>query len=139
MPALAARPAVVRQALALVVAVSSIVAEGQRILDEQRALIAQQAAEEAAEQAQAELEAQALAELRLTAPAILDLLTAVLARLAAAETEIEATKQMCMATRVRRPVRDELGTILYVVDELQPPAWAMPMTSIGPADPNMET
>lgn len=109
---------------------SAIVAEGERLLAELQSL----ADEEAAEQAQAELEAQALAELRLTAPAILDLLHTVLARLSTVEQKVDAAYQAVCATRIRRPVRDELGTILYVVDEMQPPIWATPVS--GPPTPD---
>lgn len=95
---------------------SSIVAEGEALL------AAEAARREAA--VQAEAEAQALAELRATAPALIELLNTVVTRLATLEMQGAEIRQMVMATRVRRPVRDDLGTILYVVDELQPPVWA---------------
>lgn len=102
---------------------SELVAEGRRLVAEQEA-----------ERRRAEQEAEAMAELRVTAPAILDLLTAISAQLVAfgarldqLEARQDNTWQAVIATRVRRPVRDELGTILYVVDELQPPVWAVPI------------
>jgi len=45
-------------------------------------------------------------------------------RIGVLEGEVRRTQQMVQATRVRRPVRDDLGTILYVVDEVTPPVWA---------------
>lgn len=60
---------------------------------------------------------------------ILGVLTAVLERLNALEAKQVETMQCVIASRVRRPIRDELGTILYVVDELQPPVWAQPVGS----------
>ena len=97
-----------------------------KLLDEGRELLAREAAQQAAAD-QAAAEATAIAELRLSSGAILELLGTVVSRLALLEAQVERTESMVMATRVRRPVRDELGTILYVVDELQPPVWAQPM------------
>lgn len=108
---------------------STVVEEGERLLAAEAARV--QAEREA--QAQEELEAQALAELRLSAGAILGLLSTVVARLDTLEKQVANTEQMVMCTRIRRPVRDELGTILYVVDEMNPPIWAQPLAD-GPAE-----
>lgn len=85
----------------------------------------------AAEQARidrAAAEAMAVAELRVAAPAIIDLLTAVVARLAALEYEVQQNRAgidraigYMMATRIRKPIRNAAGEIIYVVDELAPP------------------
>lgn len=69
----------------------------------------------------AEADAQALAELAATAPAILNLLTAMSSRLAGVEAELASTKQMVMGARIRRPHRDANGQIDYVIDEIVPP------------------
>jgi multidrug resistance efflux pump len=85
-------------------------------------------AEQQARTARAEAEVQAIAELRIAAPAILDLLTAMAARIAGLEQQVVMSHEkmdhctaMVMATRIRRPIRDASGTIRYVVDELAPP------------------
>jgi len=60
-------------------------------------------------------------------PALIALVTGLCDRLSTLEAKVEQNFQAIVATRVRRPVRDDLGTILYVVDELQAPLWAQPM------------
>lgn len=89
---------------------SELIAVGERILQDEQLRIERAA-----------LEAQAMAELRVAAPAILDLLSAMSARLAVVEAQVAANTRMVMATRIRRPVRDASGTIQYVVDEIDPP------------------
>lgn len=98
---------------------SSIVADGERIL-------AAEAARALAE-AQALREAQALAELRASAPALLALFDTVCTRLAAIETRLADVHRQVLATRYRTPIRDEIGTIVGVVDEINPPIWARPI------------
>lgn len=72
--------------------------------------------------------------------AVLDTVASLLGRLDVLERQVAALQEkLCdgldrvqatvEATRVRRPVRDDLGTILYVIDELQPPIYAMPVSA----------
>lgn len=96
-------------------------------------LQAQQAAD-AAVRAQLDADLAADATVAALGTQIVSLLTAVLDRLGQLETKQAETQAMVVATRVRRPIRDELGSILYVVDELRPPEWAAPLSpAVGPA------
>lgn len=88
-----------------------------------------QAAADAAARAQVEADLAADATVAALGTQIVTLLATVLDRLAELEAKQVQTTAMVCATRVRRPVRDELGTVLYVVDEMQPPVWATPIDS----------
>lgn len=59
-----------------------------------------------------------------TSSAMMAMLDTILGRIKCLEEQLALTHQQVLATRVRRPVRDEIGTILYVVDEVQAPIWA---------------
>ena len=80
--------------------------------------------------------AEATRELELAAVggSLVELLSTVISRLAGLEAEVVGLRAQVVASRVRRPVRDDLGTILYVVDELTPPVWAQPVDAppVGP-------
>lgn len=89
----------------------SVVERGARILAEQQA-----AAQAAADQVAAEAREQEL--LALGTANIVSLLTTVLDRLVSLEATVATLNQQVVASRIRRPVRDETGTIIYVVDEL---------------------
>lgn len=68
---------------------------------------------------------QAMLELGGNAIGIHALLNTIMLRLEKLEQCVEEhgrqTEQLILATRVRRPVRDDDGTILYVVDEIVKP------------------
>lgn len=89
----------------------SVVERGARIIAEQQA-----ATQAAADQLAAEAREQ---ELLATGTAnIVALLTTVMARLVSLEETVATLNRQVVASRIRRPVRDEDGTIIYVVDEL---------------------
>jgi carbon starvation protein CstA len=98
------------------------------VVEEGMALLAQQQAEQTAART-----ADELAQLGINAVA--GLLSTIVSRLADLEAQVAALSTISTGTRVRRPVRDEMGTIMYVVDELQPPIWASPMP--GPVNPGV--
>ena len=96
----------------------------------------ERAAQEAAA-AQASVEQERLRRdmeaVALLGPQLVSLMGQVMERLDRVEACVAKVEASVNATRVRRPVRDELGTILYVVDELEPPVWAQPTTTIPTA------
>lgn len=95
----------------------SVIERGRRILAEQQAAaLAEQAA---ADQVAAEAREQQLFQVGVENVAAL--LSTVLTRLEGVEQELAGLRRQVVASRVRRPVRGEDGTILYVVDELQAP------------------
>lgn len=85
-------------------------------------LLAEREAAERAMQDQADAEAREEQLLAVGTANIVELLSAVLTRLCALEEQVADTHRQVSLGRVRRPVRDEAGTILYVVDELMAPA-----------------
>jgi len=95
----------------------SVIERGRRLLAEEQAQAL--AASAAADQAAAEAREQEL--LQVGVENVATLLSTVLTRLEGVEQELAGLRRQVMASRVRRPVRGEDGTILYVVDELQAP------------------
>lgn len=93
---------------------------GESVVERGRRLLAEEAAKQAAaDQAAAEQREQDL--LRVGVENVSTLLSTVLTRLEAVEQELSGLRRQVVASRVRRPVRGEDGTILYVVDEIEPP------------------
>lgn len=95
----------------------SVIERGRRLLAEEQARAL--AASAAADQAAAEAREQEL--LQVGVENVATLLSTVLTRLEGVEQELAGLRRQVVASRVRRPVRGEDGTILYVVDELQAP------------------
>jgi len=95
----------------------TVVERGRRLLAEQQA--AEAAERAAADQLAAEQREQEL--MRVGVENVSILLSTVLTRLEGVEQELSGLRRQVVASRVRRPVRGEDGTILYVVDEIEPP------------------
>lgn len=85
---------------------SELVAIGERILQEEQLRL---------ERADAAL---AVSEVREALPQVLALVGTIAARLSAVEAQLAELTRVEMAPRIRRPVRDASGVILYATDEL---------------------
>ncbi len=105
--------------------------EGRELLARRAELVAVQAA--TAEAVAAAEHAKQHADLvSLLGPQLVTLMGTILDRLAGVEAQLAAQgvrlEARMDATRVRRPVRDDRGQILYVIDELDPPTYALPVS-----------